>query len=656
MAHHRSTAAGIDGLSWTMLDAVDELCFAAAADGELVAWNTQFEERLGYGVDSTDALHLLDIVAPDDREMLPPAGESPPEPTLIDLVTNEGEQVTHEIEWSIHRVEETGDRLRIGVARAVEDQRERELEQQRALLESMLNAIPDVVYAFDPTGEPIAPDFILEEFAGYSREELRELHPSELIAPEERESVGAAMASVLETGGVVRAEAPLVTSDGQRIPYEFHATRFERDGDVVGIVGSGRDVSERVERERALERQRDELAALADITELILDITRELLETPTRRDVERIVCERLAATDRYAFAWIGEQAMDGERLVARVVAGEDEGYVESITVGTDESEAGQGPGGRAWRTGEVQVARTDDEAFGPWRHTAEARDIQAVAAIPLRHGDTVYGVLGVYASSPDAFTDRKVEAFRVLGETVGFVTNAIKRRRLLFAESVVELSVALGESSSVLARLATALDRDVHLEGYLELEQRWVAYLVVEGATEDAILDALDDDGAVDGSRIIADDGSRARVETEVTASPLLDAAESVGASVREASATPDEARAVLEVPDAADVRETVELLTDALPQASVLAKQQRDRRPAGPGRPDNLLEDLTARQREALSVAFRAGYFDWPRESTAEEVAQTLEISRATLHAHLRKAQRTVLARLLGRPGDEAL
>ncbi|PSQ04409.1 hypothetical protein BRC95_08240 [Halobacteriales archaeon QS_5_68_33] len=45
---------------------------------------------------------------------------------------------------------------------------------------------------------------------------------------------------------------------------------------------------------------------------------------------------------------------------------------------------------------------------------------------------------------------------------------------------------------------------------------------------------------------------------------------------------------------------------------------------------------DMTDRQREALEAAFRAGYFHWLRDSTAEEVAESLDIASPTLHSHI--------------------
>jgi len=56
----------------------------------------------------------------------------------------------------------------------------------------------------------------------------------------------------------------------------------------------------------------------------------------------------------------------------------------------------------------------------------------------------------------------------------------------------------------------------------------------------------------------------------------------------------------------------------------------------------------LTDRQREVVTAALTRGYYDWPREITNGELAEELGISRATLHEHLRKAERTLLSSVL--------
>ncbi|WP_158057679.1 helix-turn-helix domain-containing protein [Halorussus halophilus] len=55
--------------------------------------------------------------------------------------------------------------------------------------------------------------------------------------------------------------------------------------------------------------------------------------------------------------------------------------------------------------------------------------------------------------------------------------------------------------------------------------------------------------------------------------------------------------------------------------------------------------DQLTDAQRRALRSSYFAGYYEWPRDSTAEEVADSLGISSPTLHQHLRKAHRELLS-----------
>lgn len=48
----------------------------------------------------------------------------------------------------------------------------------------------------------------------------------------------------------------------------------------------------------------------------------------------------------------------------------------------------------------------------------------------------------------------------------------------------------------------------------------------------------------------------------------------------------------------------------------------------------------LTGRQREVIQAALDAGYFEWPREVTSDDLADELDITRATCLEHLRKAE----------------
>jgi predicted DNA binding protein len=59
-------------------------------------------------------------------------------------------------------------------------------------------------------------------------------------------------------------------------------------------------------------------------------------------------------------------------------------------------------------------------------------------------------------------------------------------------------------------------------------------------------------------------------------------------------------------------------------------------------------LERLTARQREVLQRAYELGYFEYPRDANAAEVAESLGIGSSTFVEHLNTAQSKLLSDLL--------
>jgi len=105
----------------------------------------------------------------------------------------------------------------------------------------------------------------------------------------------------------------------------------------------------------------------------------------------------------------------------------------------------------------------------------------------------------------------------------------------------------------------------------------------------------------------------------------------------------------VVEAPPDADIREVIDGYTARNPESSLVAKREVERasRTTATVR-ERLDERLTDKQESALTAAYYAGYYDWPRGSTAEELAESLDVASATLHQHLRTAERKLLAAVL--------
>ncbi|MFB6156205.1 MAG: PAS domain S-box protein [Haloferacaceae archaeon] len=174
-------------------------------------------------------------------------------------------------------------------------------------------------------------------------------------------------------------------------------------------------------------------ARALDATNRILDTVRkvdqEVVAADSRAELETRACRALADAEPYDFAWIGGVDADGNEVVPRSSAGAERGYLDDISIRLDD-ETSDGPTGRAVRSREPQVLQDvhDGPGYEPWRTDALERGYQSSMAIPLVHGEDLYGVLNVYADRPDAFGEREQDVLAELGDTVaaGLDANAVR--------------------------------------------------------------------------------------------------------------------------------------------------------------------------------------------------------------------------------------
>lgn len=145
-------------------------------------------------------------------------------------------------------------------------EREREIREEKAFTDGILDSCPDVFYAFDAEANLVEYNERLCSVTGYEPEELETMGPWEFFPEDERELIMEAVGGVVETGETVHSlEAHYLTKSGEKIPYEFSGSPYyDGDGTVAGFVGFGRDISDRRERDRELQQKRERLRRLFD--------------------------------------------------------------------------------------------------------------------------------------------------------------------------------------------------------------------------------------------------------------------------------------------------------------------------------------------------------------------------------------------------------
>jgi predicted DNA binding protein/GAF domain-containing protein len=421
--------------------------------------------------------------------------------------------------------------------------------------------------------------------------------------------------------------------------------------DLVRVLAANAEVAlNRAAREAELADQRSQLAELDRINEVIRDVDQLLVRASTREEMEQAVCDRLADSDHYRFAWTGEAMTGSNQAEPTAFAGVEEGYLETITEMRDETP--RGPAQTALDTGAVQVVQNvpEDDGFAPWREQALERGYRSAAAIPLRYRESIYGVLCVYADRANAFDDREQAVLAELGETIGHAINAAESKKALLSDAVVEVEFEIRDGEGFFARVPREEGGAFALDGVtMTSDGSFVYFMTAEGIAPDRVLERAEQADDVAQARLVNEHDDGNLFEFVYTGPSPLEELANHGGTLRDAKFTADGGRSVVELPRNVDVRSAVESIQDSIPGTKVVARRERER----PERTveefrSTLEEDLTERQRSALDAAYYAGFFEWPRESTGEEVSESLGVSAPTFHQHLRVGERKLLSAFL--------
>ncbi len=128
-----------------------------------------------------------------------------------------------------------------------------------------LDAVDDGLYVLDLQGHFTVVNEPLAEMAGRDADELVGEHVSTITTEAAAERVFPAVRRVVrgETASET-VETTVVPAEGEPFPAEDHLTAVEEDGEVVGVAGVLRDVSDKRERTRELERYESIIEAVDD--------------------------------------------------------------------------------------------------------------------------------------------------------------------------------------------------------------------------------------------------------------------------------------------------------------------------------------------------------------------------------------------------------
>lgn len=454
-------------------------------------------------------------------------------------------------------------------------------------------------------------------------------------------------------GAVENPWGILGTHDTERKEFTEHDANFVQS--VANILATA---ISRQQHEQQLVTQREHADALNDLNAVIREITTAVIEQSTREEIEPTVCERLAATDSYQLAWIGEADTASEMVEIRTAAGMT-AYTDKISVSLDEDDQlSSGPTGRAFQTGTTQVVNDipANTSHDPWRDSVEAYGFGSSAAIPIAHEETLYSVLNIYADRLNAFEQQERAVIEQLGESIGHAIAAAERKQALTSTELIELEFQIQDVKDVFDGI-TELSGTTTLDAVVPLTDS--EFLVYGTATNDAVEGVTQLVEAVPHWEAVKFKTTYEPISFELRLSdpPILPVIASYGGYIDSAVIENGNYRMTIHLSPTADVSEVASLVKQAYPQVRMLRRQQITKRQDTARQIQRqLTETLTDRQSTVLETAYHAGYFEWPRDSSAQDVAATLDVAPATFHQHLRYALKQVFDELLSTTSQQQL
>lgn len=371
------------------------------------------------------------------------------------------------------------------VNRALQEANERHLRRQaeavRRELAAIVESSEEAIIGKTLDGHITTWNGGAAKMYGYSANEIVGKSVNVLVLEGREQEIADLLAAVANGKSVTHHETSRRCKDGRQIEVSLSLSPIrDASGAISGISTIARDITERKAAERALQRSNRFLRTLSRCNETVVHATEEIA---LLGDMCRVVVE----TGGFPMAWVGYVEHDPGstiRPMAQFGARAAE-YAATLNLTWADTDLGQGPTGRAVRSGQIQVAEDigTDAGYSPWRPRALEFGYRSSVALPLKADQGVIATLNIYAAEVGVFGEEEIGLLAELAADLAFGIATV-RTRAEQQESARRLGRALEDTIQAITTTIEA--RDPYTAGHQQRVSRLAAAIARGMGLDDA--------------------------------------------------------------------------------------------------------------------------------------------------------------------------
>jgi diguanylate cyclase (GGDEF)-like protein/PAS domain S-box-containing protein len=374
-------------------------------------FNPHLAHMLGYAEQALSTTRLREVIAPEDRPTL--------ENRLAQILAAHSDGVKLEC----HLLKQDSSKLDCVLDIKCVRTEQGDIEYFLITFED----ITDLIWLKDPNGVFLSCNPSFERFMGASEAEIVGKTDYDFFDAEQAEFFRKNDLRAMHENRPCENEEQLSFADHSYSGLFSTIKTPMRDasGQVIGILGIARDITQRKAAEKQLERLTLLYSAMSKTNEAIV-------RSDNQQELFAQICHIAVQDGGMQLAWVG--LLDDDTGLVKPVAhfGEHSDYLQGLTISTDADQpTGQGPTGIAMRENRPYWCQhfLNEPRTAAWHERAKEAGWRSSAALPLRRHGKVIGAFNIYSSVENAFDEAAQSLLLEMTTDIGFALNEFANER-----------------------------------------------------------------------------------------------------------------------------------------------------------------------------------------------------------------------------------